>query len=237
MTTREFALASFAVAVIGLVGAPVAEAAAIRVFDPATNTAVVINDQDVLLDESPAPGVVQHTGFAFANFMIDFELGITKPANLITPTAPIMQLSVAASSNSATTQQLVIDFSETDFGPSGNLVVTSATGVTLGNVVYQTFQDTSNGLFGGTLLTTDSSGGPAITMSNGTTLSSTGFPYSLTQRWTITHGPGVVVTSVDPSLLVVSPFVAPVPDGGWAVGLLGFALMGVEGLRRKHTRL
>lgn len=30
---------------------------------------------------------------------------------------------------------------------------------------------------------------------------------------------------------------AAVPDGGWAVGLLSFALMGVEGLRRKYTRL
>jgi hypothetical protein len=87
------------------------------------------------------------------------------------------------------------------------------------SVTYETRQGT-NSLFAGTTLTGPQSSNGSVSGSFG---SGTG-PYSLTQKVTITHG------SLGSSAAIVK---LSVPDGGWSITLLGLALVGVEGLRRK----
>jgi hypothetical protein len=181
----------------------------------------------------PTLGQIFHAG-TIGNFTFDVEVGTTKPI-IGGTTSPILALTLGASSN-AGGGTLFVDFSETGFGPSGSGAIASATGLTSGTVNYQTFQDPANNLFGGIAITATGTGPGPINFSDIGALSTTSPLYSLTQRFTIQHA-GAGSTVIGESSLIVQPFVAPVPDGGWAVGLLGFALMGVEGLRRKFTRV
>ncbi len=236
MNTPKLVLALLAIAVLGLAGATSVEAASIRVFDVGSGTFLIINDNDGN-DLIPATGAVAHSG-SIGDFVVDFELGVTKPL-VGSSSSPVMALTIGAVSG-ITGGTLVIDFSETGFGPTGSLggvAFAFGVGASGGVVTYETFYDPANGLFGGTPLTSEGPTGPgAIGFNQTGSLSTTAFPYSLTQRLTITQGPGQttsVGSSAQPVLLVVQN----IPDGGWAVGLLGFALMGVEGLRRKYTRL
>ena len=232
--TFKTLLSGLIVAGLSLMAVPAVEGASIRVIDVASSTVLIINDNDAN-DLVGVTGVVAHSG-TIGDFLVDFELGVTKPV-VGSPAAPVMALTIGATSG-LTGGTLVIDFSETGFGPTGSggsLALATGLGVSAGNVVYETYYDAGDALFGGTLLTSDGPTGPGAIVFNQTGSLLTTPTFSLTQRLIIAQGPGGTTSlgSVQPVLLAL----APVPDGGWAVGLLGFALMGVEGLRRKYTRL
>jgi hypothetical protein len=209
-------------AVLGF-GSSVAQAASIRLFDGTTMP--TINDNGVG-DLDPSTGSINHTA-SLGIWRFNILTGITKPI-LGSNESPSMSLNVAAKSTAAGT--LTIWFSEVGFGPSGLSVRASDVGNARGSETYRTFQATNNVLFSeGTLLTaqtfsTGGFGGDA----NGS-LASGASPYSLTQKVTITHSAGTGTNTSNANALL------NVPDGGASVTLLGFALVAVEGLRRRFS--
>src|SRR5687767_14860952 len=223
-----------AIAGIALVATPSVEAASIRVYDGTTT--IIIDDNQVGPDLDPNAGVIVHVG-SIGVFTLDFEIGVTKPV-FGTSTAPIMVLNAGATSNAAGT--LIIDFSETGFGPTGSagsLAFAVGEGASSGTVAYNTYYDPANALFGGIPVTTDGPDGPGLIVFGATGSLPPTDSFSLTQRLIITHtAAGSTIIggeNFDAAVLAL----VQVPDGGFAVGLLGFALIGVEGLRRKYTRL
>lgn len=236
MKTCKWVLAVFAIALLGLAGAPVVEAASIRVTDLASSATITINDNDPN-DLVGVTGVVAHSG-SIGDFLVDFELGVTKPV-VGSSGSPEMRLTVGATAG-LTGGTLVVDFSETGFGPTGSLGgVATATGLgaSAGLVTYNTFYDPGDVLFGGLALTSEGPSGPGVIVFSDTGSLLPTASYSLTQRLIISVGPGgsANLGSTVGNEIVLS--VTNIPDGGWAVGLLGFALMGIEGLRRRYTRV
>jgi hypothetical protein len=229
-TTSKALLTGLAIAAMGFAGAPSVEASAIQLTSGSSTVTIYDN---LAGDLDPAVGQIFHAGTLGA-FTLDIEFATTKPTVPSTATSPQMTLNFAVTTG-ATGGTLVIDFSDDFWGPTGPLAFATASGASTGNVTYATLQDPANNLFTGSLITAASTGPGSIAFADIGPLVTTSFPYSLTQRWIIGLGPNGVVGAN--SILFVTPFVAPVPDGGWAVGLLGFALMGVEGLRRKFTRV
>jgi hypothetical protein len=238
-TSIKSLLTGIAIAVIGLAVAPSVEAASIFIYD-GVNPIVIVNDNGVG-DANPVVGEITH--FGTLGSFVDLEIALTKPS-VGSPTAPAMGFSFIAASASTTPTFLQIGFSETGFGPTSPIALVSASGTAAGNVTYTTLQDPNNVLFAGNQITTASSGPGIFAFSDVALISGNGAttgPYSLTQVFTIIHpgGSGIQRTEITAdtvAALIVLPGI-PVPDGGFGVGLLGFGLMGVEGLRRKYTRL
>lgn len=233
--TLKRVLSGFAITGLMLIAvAPSADAASILLYDGSTY--LVIHDNDGVAvplgntaDQNPILGFVSFTG-SIGVFTFTVASGQTKPL-IGSEESPRMDLFVNATSSTSGT--LSVLFSETDFGPSSAFAHATAAGVIgvftpdpLNTISYRTLQDVGNSLFVGAEITSDSSGaGPFLFDSFGV-LTTPGGPYSLTQEVSIHHNSAQ--TSFFSGALTV-------PDGGWAITLLGFALMGVEGLRRKFA--
>ena len=139
---------------------------------------------------------------------------------------------------------LTISLSEDSFGPAAVVAIAHIDGFTSGTVLFSTYADTSNALFGtSTLLTQPQSfSGPGFSTrpfdmtspvdgkiaANLRLLS----PFSLTQEVVIDHG-------ASPNGLLVTSFnahITTLPDRGSTIALLGAVLVGFfgwESLRRK----
>ena len=227
MNPFKRALVLAALATVGIASA--AEAAAIRISE-ITSAGVVLGEitinDDGPGDLSAADGAIVHSG-VFRGFDLTLEAGITKPA-FGSEETPRMFFSFLTEIGARGAGILQIAFSDTDFGTA------ATTGVYVGarmdsGVVFQVLQDTGNSLFAGAVV--------------GTTISTTDnfafvdtFPvandpsYSLTQRFTF------ALSEQEQSKTVGFSLVAVVPDGGLSLGLLGFALVGIEGLRRRFKK-
>jgi hypothetical protein len=120
-----------------------------------------------------------------------------------------------------------VAFSDDNFGPSAGTVVAAIGGTTVGTIVYKTFVDAANVLFGGVVLTAQGPFGPGAFSGTATGALALPADFSLTQAATIHHS-GKGNTSFNATLTV--------PDAGSTVALLGCALVGVEGLRRKFRK-
>jgi hypothetical protein len=118
-------------------------------------------------------------------------------------TSPQLDLSVTA--NSPGSANLVVKFSDTGFGPTSGAITSSSFQNGSSTATYSVLVDPNNVLFSG---------------SSTTDATLTG-PYSITLIDTFTPG------------TVSSDHRASVPDGGTTIAFLGFALIGVEGIRRK----
>ena len=118
-------------------------------------------------------------------------------------TSPQLDLSVTA--NSPGSANLVVKFSDTGFGPTSGAITSSSFQNGSSTATYSVLVDPNNALFSG---------------SSTTDATLTG-PYSITLIDTFTPG------------TVSSDHRASVPDGGTTIAFLGFALIGVEGIRRK----
>jgi len=121
-------------------------------------------------------------------------------------TSPHLDLSVTA--NSPGNDSLIVKFTDTDFGPTSGSLLSSFFQNGTSTASTQVLVDPNNAQFGGL---------PA------TSANLTG-PYSITLVDTFSVG------------TISSDHRVTVPDGGASVALLGFALMGVEGLRRRVTK-
>jgi VPDSG-CTERM motif len=231
--TLKTLLSALTIVALGLMVAPSAEAASIRLYN-GTKT-ITINDfpEPVgdRLDGSPfLPGVVSNINILFGDWLLTITGGATKPT-LGSNTLPKLDLAVIAVSFGGPST-LTVSFSEDSFGPSSlSASAYLAPRTTAGTVSYQTFQSLTNARFAeDTPLTSQGPFGPGGygASSDSGTLASGAAPYSLTQKLTFTHtGAG---TSTAFATLAV-------PDGGLTLSMLGFALLGVEGLRRKFRRV
>ncbi len=222
-TTFKSLLSTLVIALVVLVAAPSADAASIRLQSGAS--VVTINDAGGN-DLSGDPGVVAFVGSVGA-FQFNITFGVTKPT-LGTSGDPEMAMYISANSfiASATPATLNVWFSETGFSTPLGLGTAVAEGGASGALTYSTYQ--GNALFNeGTLITSDTTaGGPFVFADTGFVPG--GASYALTQKVTITHGVGFNSSNFIGSFSV--------PDGGFALSLLGFGLIGIEGLRRRFTR-
>lgn len=235
---RRLWLSGMAVLVTALAVTSPARAASLLLYDGSTT--LIIDDGDVVppVDSTVAAGAVTFAG-DIGVWDITVTTGVTKPV-VGSASSPRMNLVVFALSNSAlASNTLTVWFSETGFGPSSlGAVAELKPNNTSGTVTYATYQDTGDALFGsavppaapGTLITTTPALGPgAVSDVRSGALSSGAAFYSLTQAITISHGAGnALTTNVDATLAV--------PDGGMTIALLGLAMIGLEGLRRRLAR-
>jgi hypothetical protein len=222
--------ASLAVALVTIFAAPSAEALTIRISDDGGATFTTVTDGG-LGDASPLAGNVSFAA-AFPTFQIVLTAGYSDP--LTGPsTSPFLVFNLEAFSLNGGV--LIAELSDNFFGPSGTTAIaTLATPpplnltdppfplAAISVVGYETFYDPGNVEFAPTFSLTGPIVGPGAAAG---VLPSGAFPYSLTQRIVIATQPGVATASTTLSV--------PVPDGGLALSLLGFALVGVEGLRRR----
>jgi hypothetical protein len=211
-------------AVVGLAAPPLAYAVPTLRLTYGANTVEIADASGS--DSNPLAGAVTFIG-PLGNFFLNVSTGISKPV-LGSATLPSMDLSsVDVSGPSGGT--LTILFSDDFFGPTFGGVTASIGGTTGGTVLYSTYADASNVLFGmSTLLTTQGAfTGPAF---SGTTFADLGLPsFSLTQEVVISHG-SAGATSFNAELKAAPK---AVPDGGSTAALLGAVLVGLESLRRR----
>jgi hypothetical protein len=226
MITKNFLTAAISGAgALLLLSGPAAQAVpTLRLSDGITTVTVA---DGAFNDMTAAVGAVTFSG-AIGVWTVNVSTGASDPA-LGTPTSPSMDINSLDISGGAGT--LTIWFSDDFFGPTSS-GVSASIGGTINNkpgssLTYKTYADGSNTLFAETLLLTSqsfTSGAFSGDASGGLPSDPYPAPYSLTQKLVITHA-GAGATSFDATLMV--------PDGGSTVALLGFALLGIEGLRRK----
>ena len=188
----------------------------LKLSDGITTVTVGDGQIGVVSDLSAQTGAVTFIG-AVGSWIVNVSTGISDPI-LGSPTNPHMDLNsvnVNVSGGSGT------DFAmEALIGGTLNLASGSL-------LTYNTYASATNSLFAETHLLTSQTFNPgAFSGTDAGSFPVTPFPapYSLTQKVVITHG-AAGSTSFNAALQV--------PDGGTTVALLGFVLLGVEGLRRK----
>lgn len=134
--------------------------------------------------------------------------------------SPSMTLSVTAKSTGSGNLRILL--SEQGFDTGAALAVAGLATSGTGTTNYFTYQDVGNGLFAQTP--------PAITTllaaGSASGLVAADSSYSLTQKLTISRSSAGTSTALA---------TLTVPDGGLSVALLGFALVSIEGLRRKFV--
>ncbi len=181
--------------------------------------------------DTSTPGMISYSGTIGNNWTVNLTTGSTKPITG-SPEKPYLDLNSVNLSSGA--GDLYVFWSDTGFGPSSGTVLASisgtingAPGSTLGYSTYADLKDQARIM--GELLTSQSfSAGAFSGNASGVDLDTLGSPYSLTQFIAVHHdeaGSTSYHAILDPPTTV--------PDGGLTLALLGFALTGVEGLRRK----
>jgi len=171
-----------------VISAPAAYADSVLQFtDPDAGPYVVTVADDGADDNSPGtPGYISFTE-SVGN---TWEINITGETKLSqgTAMAPYMNIS-ALDVLSSIAGTLVIEFSETGFGPASLLsFVNSIGGQAQNHIQYQTWYDPGNVLFAKTTLLTDTGTlGPAAISNTTVSAPITAGSYSLTQVVVITH--------------------------------------------------
>jgi hypothetical protein len=211
-----------------LAAAPAARAVStLRLSDDGGATWVTISDGAVG-DNNGNAGVVTFID-DIGSWLVNVTTGITKPT-VGSSTDPYMDLNSVNVSTSGPAS-LVIQWSDTDFGPLINAVsmVALIGGTTAGTVTYSTYYDPGNALFGLTnqLAPPSVSTPGAFASTFGGLLPATQGQFSITQQIVISHT-GAGSSSFDAELKV--------PEGGATLTLLGGALLGVGLLRRKFAK-
>ena len=165
-------------------------AAQLRLTDPGLGVTILVRDNDPG-DSNPSVGLITYTGPVGANWTLNVIVGLTKPFSG-DPTSPHMD--VDSTNSSAGGGTLVVEFTDTGFGPlpAASVFTASVGGTTDGTETYTTFLDETNIAFGtATPLTSLGPFGPGAF--DGTISSAPLGPvsaYSLTERVEIAHTAG-----------------------------------------------
>lgn len=192
---------------------------------------LVISDGTTTTSLTSASGIVNYSNTSLDGFWsVVISTGETKPA-LGTATAPVFDLNVQATSLAGSTgHNLVVTFSDNNFGPLSGTELAQISGHlvsgTAGAVTYKTFSDAGNttGATTTQLTTSGSLSGP--TYNNTASGPISGTLFSITQQVTVSGGAAGGSYSLDASL-------STVPDGGATIALLGGALSSLAYFRRK----
>lgn len=175
-------------------------------------------------DSSPLAGVVTYVGSVGVNWSLVQVTGTTKP-QIGSADFPDMDLNSVVASGGAGT--LTMTWADSSFGPSAGSAGATIGGATAGSVSYATYADPANALALTVPLTSQGPfNGGAFSGAAAAALT-LGFPYSLTMQAGVTH-----------ATQGISSFAAElrVPDSGLTIGLLGSAMLGLEGIRRIVTK-
>jgi hypothetical protein len=183
------------------------------------STAVTVVD-GAAGDSSPLPGVVSYVGAIGANWLLVAITGTTKPQIGSGGFPDLNVNSVAASSGAGA---LTITWGDSSFGPCDGSAVATIGGATAGSVSYATYADSANLPAQSMLLTSQGSWNGGAFSGAAEAALTLGFPFSLTMQVVITHATQGI-SSFDAELRV--------PDGGLTIYLLGFAMLGLAGMRR-----
>jgi hypothetical protein len=173
-------------------------------------------------DLNAVSGAVTWSG-SIGNWILNVTTGVTKPA-IGSAAGPEMDLaSVNATSVGGGTLKMY--FSESGFIPSG-----SANNVIGGTLAH-----------GSTLTASSWANASQVTLQNFLNGGSADHPFSGSANGSLTAAPGYTLTleiDVHHNGTGITSFNdhLSVPDGGLTAGLLGFALVAVEGLRRRLSR-
>lgn len=247
--SKQFLLPLMSGALLVAASAPALAVAELRISD-GTNSVTIVDGGAGDLDSAAGSILFNAAPGTFAGWTISLDMGVTKPqiggANF-----PQMELNfVAVYNNSAVGSTLTLQFTDTDFtGPTptsfgatygGNL----AAGASL---VYTTYRDNANDPFadgadadGPAGSTVPGAGAPdagnVITTSQNytgvqggtvwTPMLTNSSPYSLTQQIVLTQAAGLGRSNSGDATLMT-------PDGGSTLCLLGMAMAGLAGIRRK----
>jgi hypothetical protein len=226
MKNVRFLAASLAVALVSLLAVPSAEALRLRITASGGGFVDIVDD--AFPDFAPGQG-----GIVFVGDVGDFDLtvttGLSDPISGSTG-SPLMKLDVTAFTPNAAGGTILVELTDTDFGPSTtgasavlNILALPANAF----VAHKTYYDGGNAEFAQTVeLTSQLGNGVSSDVETGS-LPSGAAPYSLTQVV------GIVLTSSGAASVQTA---LSVPDGGLALSLLGFGLVGLEGLRRRFKK-
>jgi len=177
-------------------------------------------------DLNPLAGAITFTG-AVGVFDINTTFTLTKPL-LGSAASPSMSLT-SSDSTSATggPHSLVVEFSETDFGPVNSAFHLGLNGgTTSGTVTYDAFLGPTNGIFSTTTLLGSVGPFPGPTFSGSASSSqlAVAAPFSLTERVTIGSITGPASTNFNATLAVPEPGLLLL----LGTGLLGVGLLGLK---------
>ena len=171
---------------------------------------IIIQDNFAGLDLNLSSGQILWAG-TINGWTFTVAVGDTKPL-VGSATSPILDLSVAA--DTPGNGSLTVKFTDTGFGPTSGSIDSSTfqngTGIATMNVLV----DPNNAQFGGV-----ATSGASLTG-----------PYSITLVDTFSVG------TIIANQHVTAQEGTSVSDGGCCAALLSFALMGLEGLRRKVSK-
>jgi hypothetical protein len=180
-------------------------------------------------DANPLAGVVTFIG-SLGSWTVNVTTGITKPAlgSAITPSMDLNSVNVSSSGAAS----LIIEFTETDFGPLGDAAFdTNVGGSTGGSASFAAFLSEANTAFG-----TDTQISGLGSFSGGAFSGATSIemdpldPFALTLRASVSHT-GAVATSFN---MDVQASASPVPQPATML-LLASGVLGVAGAAWKRT--
>ncbi len=228
-TTTTKWLVTLAACVCFLATSQAVEAGSIRL---STNGGVLIldvNDGSVD-DDDPESGVISFNIASFGVFT-DIEIDAYTKPDLGSETSPSMRVEVSASSASA--GELVVQFSDQGFGPSGTSLHATLFGGSSDDVDYVVWHDEFNSLYGTTNVVAGLTGTGFINLEAFDALPSGAPLYSLTQGVVFNHDANGGQSAVIARLDVTGK---SVPDGGSTAALLGSALMALGMVRRRFAK-